>query len=172
MTRQHYLDSLTFEAIKGKRPLLVCDSAFDMLGVALPCETVRFSGFSSNPRYEDVQAGVEAFAEGMCDCIIAIGGGSCIDTAKSIKYFSSAECPIMAVPTTAGTGSEATHFAVLYRGGEKQSVADERLLPEFVVLQPSLLKTLPVYLKKCTMLDALCQAIESWWSKKATPESV
>ena len=55
---------------------------------------------------------------------------------------------------------------------EKQSIADERLLPDFVVLQPDLLKTLPVYQKKCTMLDALCQAIESWWSKKATPESI
>jgi alcohol dehydrogenase class IV len=77
----------------------------------------------------------------------------------------------MAVPTTSGTGSEATHFAVIYKSGEKHSIADERLLPDYVVLQPDPLKTLPLYQKKCTMLDALCQAIESWWSKQATPES-
>jgi alcohol dehydrogenase class IV len=78
----------------------------------------------------------------------------------------------MAVPTTSGTGSEATHFAVIYKDGEKHSIADERLLPDYVILQPDTLKTLPIYQKKCTMLDALCQAIESWWSKKVTPESI
>ena len=80
--------------------------------------------------------------------------------------------PVMAVPTTSGTGSEATHFAVIYKDGVKQSIADQALLPEYVVLQPDVLKTLPLYQKKCTMLDALCQAIESWWSKAATLESI
>ena len=167
-----FYDFLAFDIFKDKKPLLVCDHAFDSLGIALPCEFVRFSNFTSNPLYEDVQAGVEVLRNNACDFIVAIGGGSCIDTAKGIKYFSFADIPIMAVPTTSGTGSEATHFAVIYQDAEKQSIADERLLPDYVVLQPDTLRTLPVYQKKCTMLDALCQAIESWWSKKATPQSI
>jgi len=172
MMQQIFYDFSAFEIIKDKKPLLVCDNAFDLLSITFPCDYVRFSDFSSNPLYEDVQTGVALLKKSSCDFIVAIGGGSSIDIAKSIKYFSLAEFPIMAVPTTSGTGSEATHFAVIYQDGEKQSIADERLLPDFVVLQPDLLKTLPAYQKKCTMLDALCQAIESWWSKKATPESI
>jgi len=167
-----FYDFSAFEMFKGKRPLLVCDEAFDLFGITLPCECVRFTHFTSNPLYEDVQEGVEAFIYNACDSIAAIGGGSCIDVAKAIKYYSFMDVPMMAVPTTSGTGSEATRFAVIYVKGVKQSINDEILMPNFVVLQPDLLKTLPIYQKKCTMLDALCQAIESWWSKKATPESV
>ncbi|MDR2620721.1 MAG: phosphonoacetaldehyde reductase, partial [Propionibacteriaceae bacterium] len=162
-----------FEILKDKRPLLVCDAAFEFLSIELPGEVTRFSGFTSNPRYEDIEAGVALLKRNGCDFIVAIGGGSSIDTAKCIKHFSlDAALPLMAVPTTSGTGSEATHFAVMYKNGEKVSVADAKLLPDYVILQPDVLKTLPLYQKKCTMLDALCQAIESWWSKKATPESI
>ncbi len=171
MQRTFY-DFSAFELLRDKKPLLVCDSAFDSFGIAFPCEVTRFSGFTSNPLYEDIQSGVEVLRESQCDFIVAIGGGSSIDTAKGIKYYHQVDLPVMAVPTTSGTGSEATHFAAIYQNGEKQSIADARLLPEYVVLQADLLKTLPLYQKKCTMLDALCQAIESWWSKKATQESV
>ena len=170
--QQTFYDFSALEIIKEKKPLLVCDNAFDLLEISFPGDYVRFSCFTSNPLYEDIQSGVKVLKESACDFIVAIGGGSCIDAAKGIKYFSLADIPVMAIPTTSGTGSEATHFAVIYKDGEKQSIADENLLPDFVVLQPDLLKTLPVYQKKCTMLDALCQAIESWWSIKATPESV
>ncbi|MCL2059371.1 MAG: phosphonoacetaldehyde reductase [Oscillospiraceae bacterium] len=172
MMQETFYDFAAFEILKSKNPLLVCDSAFDLLGIALPCKYVRFSGFSSNPQYEDIIAGVDVLRKNGCGFIVAIGGGSSIDAAKGIKYYSHADVPVMAVPTTSGTGSEATHFAAIYKNGEKYSVADERLLPDIVILQPDVLKTLPVYQKKCTMLDALCQAIESWWSKQATPESI
>jgi len=165
-------DLSALELIKNKRPLLVCDSAFDSFGIELPCEFVRFSEFTSNPLYEDIKEGVKVLRKKKCDFIVAIGGGSSIDTAKGIKYYNHVDIPIMAVPTTSGTGSEATHFAAIYKNGEKQSIAHERILPNYVILQPDLLKTLPIYQKKCTMLDALCQAIESWWSRKATPESI
>ena len=170
--QQIFNDFSAFDMLKDKKPLLVCDAAFDYLGIEPPFTYARFSGFTSNPLYEDVLAGVNVFLKNKCGFIVAIGGGSSIDAAKGVKYYGRFDVPIMAVPTTSGTGSEATHFAVVYKDGEKQSIADERLLPDYVVLKPSLLKTLPVYQKKCTMLDALCQAIESWWSKKATPESV
>jgi len=172
--QQTFYDYSAFEILKDKKPLLVCDGAFDLLGIDHPCEFVRFSDFTTNPRYEDAQKGAEVLRNNKCNFILAIGGGSSIDTAKCVKYLSheNSDIPLMAVPTTSGTGSEATHFAAIYKNGEKHSIADERLLPDFVILQPDALKTLPVYQKKCTMLDALCQAIESWWSKRACPESI
>ena len=172
MVQKTFYDFSALKILKDKKPLLVCDDAFDFFGIKLPFKAVRFSDFTPNPLYEDVRAGVKVLRNNKCDCIIAIGGGSSIDTAKSIKYYNQIDLPLMAVPTTSGTGSEATHFSVLYKNGTKHSVADRRLLPNYVILQPDVLKTLPFNQKKCTMLDALCQAIESWWSKKATPESI
>jgi len=170
--QQTFYDFSAFDIITDKKPLLVCDDAFDSFGIELPCEHIRFSGFTSNPLYEDVKSGVKVLRRNKCDFIVAVGGGSSIDAAKGIKYYNHVDIPFMAIPTTSGTGSEATNFAVIYKGGNKHSIADERLLPDYVVLQHELLKTLPFYQKKCTMLDALCQAIESWWSRKATPESI
>ncbi len=79
--------------------------------------------------------------------------------------------PLLAVPTTAGTGSEATRFAVIYYGGNKQSVTSESLIPDAVVLDPDTLITLPLHQKKATMMDALCHSIESFWSINSTDES-
>lgn len=177
-------------AHKAKKVLLVADRAFEHLAVSDTVRTaaapyVLFNSFSSNPLYEDVVKGVRVFREEGCDFIVAVGGGSTIDTAKSIKLFSAMDpsrnyltqdyvknnVPLLALPTTAGTGCESTHFAVLYYKQEKQSLANDDLLPAYVVLDPSVLTTLPLYQKKCTMLDALCQAIESWWSVHSTEES-
>ena len=172
MTQQTFDDFSALEILKDKKPLLVCDNAFDSFDIEFPCEYIRFSGFTANPLYEDVKCGVKVFRKNKCDFIVAIGGGSSIDAAKGIKYYNHVDIPFMAVPTTSGTGSEATHFAAIYKDSTKHSIADGRLLPGYVILQPDMLKTLPVYQKKCTMLDALCQAIESWWSRKATSESI
>ena len=125
------------------------------------------------------------FNDHHCDSIVAIGGGSTIDVAKCIKLYCKMdtaqnylqqECvdsgvPLIAIPTTAGTGSESTRYAVIYFEGKKQSITHESLVPNYAVLEPILLKTLPLYQKKCTMLDALCQGIESWWSVNSTDES-
>lgn len=145
----------------------------------------HFSGFSSNPIYEEAVAGTELFNSKPHDMILAIGGGSAIDMAKCIRLFSalnakenylkqtytSVDTPFIAVPTTAGTGSESTHFAVLYENGEKRSVSHESMLPDTVILEPGFLKSLNVYQKKSAMLDALCQCIESYWSVNSTEES-
>ena len=170
--QQIFHDFKAFDLLKNKKALLVCDSAFDSFGIKLPCEYIRFSGYTSNPRYEDIHAGIAVIKKCKCDIIVAVGGGSSIDAAKCIKYYSLSDIPVMAIPTTSGSGSEATRFAVIYINGSKHSITDDNLLPEYVVLQPDMLKKLPVYQKKCTMLDALCQAIESWWSKKSSPESI
>ena len=79
--------------------------------------------------------------------------------------------PLIAIPTTAGTGSESTRFAVIYFRGVKQSLADETLLPDCAILDGRAVMTLPVYQKKCTMMDAACHAVEAWWSVRSTSES-
>lgn len=162
------------EILKGRRIFLVCRGSFDRLDLAPyinALDPVRFSGFTPNPKMEEVMDGVEVFKASGCDTILAVGGGSPIDVAKCIKKYSESDAPIIAIPTTSGTGSEATHFAVVYENGNKLSVAAPDLLPDIVILEPATLKNVPEYTRKATMLDALCHAIESHWAKKATPES-
>ena len=154
----------------------------------LPNNTVVFSDYQPNPLYENVQAGVKLFREEGCDAIIAVGGGSAMDVAKCIKLYGNLpgdggnggwleaeyaeyNIPFLAMPTTAGTGSEATRYAVIYYDGKKQSVTSESFIPDTVLMDPNTLITLPLYQKKATMCDALCHAIESFWSVNSTDES-
>lgn len=146
-----------------------------------------FSGFSPNPTYEEVTAGVRAFQAGGCDSLLSYGGGSAIDVAKCVKVFAAmptgaeeryaeglydySPYPHVAVPTTAGTGSESTHFAVCYVDGRKVSVSHDCLMPEAAVLDPTLLATLPAAQRGATFMDALSQAIESHWSAGSTDAS-
>ena len=173
---------------------MVCDSSIQFLEefnkkldtVKMPM--VYFSDFQPNPLYESVVNGVEVFKDNGCDSIIAVGGGSAIDVAKCIKLYSDLpgtgtdgawlnerivpnNIPFLAMPTTAGTGSEATRYAVIYYKGAKQSITSESFIPETVLMDPNALRTLPLYQKKATMCDALCHAIESFWSVNSTDES-
>ncbi len=174
--------------LREKKLLLVCGRSFDSLDFAeaiLALKPVRFSGFSANPVYEDVCRGLELFRKEGCNAILAVGGGSAMDVAKCIKLFSGMKSGelylnqpyadtdvfLAAIPTTAGTGSESTRHAVIYYQGVKQSISHQSLVPEIACLVPSVLDKLPAYQKKCTMLDALCQAIESWWSVNSCAES-
>lgn len=173
-----------------KRPLVICGGAFKRSGLPdyfmkLNLDYSIYDGFQPNPTYENVKEGLLAFHENHCDFIISVGGGSAIDTAKCIKAYADmkegseyieqaiadSKIPHLAMPTTAGTGSESTHFAVIYHKGDKVSVSHDCLLPEYVILEPELLATLPDYQKKATLMDALCQATESYWSVKANEES-
>ena len=168
-----------------KRAMVVCDQSFDMFAVPirdyllkLPCEMTFFNEVTPNPNHHEVKKGIRQFIEKDCDCIISIGGGSVIDVAKCITILDekkdnpvtlkSPRCTHLAVPTTAGSGSESTKFAVIYNDGEKLSIEHKKLAPDFVLLEPAFLETLPLYQKKSTLLDALCQAIESMWAKDAT----
>ena len=102
------------------------------------------------------------------EAIIAIGGGSVIDLGKSILYRcieKNKPLPLyIAVPTTAGSGSEATQFAVVYEGQKKVSWVNEQLLPGVAVLDPELTYSLSPYQTAVSGMDILAQAIESWWS--------
>lgn len=183
---QHLKDAL----IGSNKVLLVCDSSFPFLSIkneieAMGTPYITFNQFTPNPLYEDVSKGVELFNREGCDTILAVGGGSSIDVAKCIKLYCKMSTEqlfldqeyketgikLVAIPTTAGTGSESTRYAVIYYDGKKQSVTHESIIPNIAILEPKVLKTLPIYQKKCTMLDALCQGIESWWSINSTEES-
>lgn len=170
------------DALAGSRKvLLVCDSSYPFINIGPQVESaisgvgsplLKFSDFASNPLEESVLKGVDLFVKEGCDTLVAVGGGSSIDVAKCIKLYAKApETKLIAIPTTAGTGSESTRFAVIYAQGKKQSVTDDSIVPDFAILEPSVLESLPLYQKKCTMMDALCQGIESWWSVNATDES-
>ena len=146
---------------------------------------VLFSDFTPNPKYEEIVVGVDLFRAEKCDGIVAVGGGSAIDVAKCIKLYSKMSAdklyldqeytdtgvPLVALPTTAGTGSESTPFSVIYYKGEKQSVKHSSILPDVAILDGDVLENLPTYQKKCTVLDAYCQAIEAWWSVNSCDES-
>lgn len=177
-----------------KKVLLVCDLSIQFLDkfnkkleeISIPM--IRFSDFQPNPLYESVVEGVKLLRNEKCDSIIAVGGGSAMDVAKCIKAYCRMEgngedggflkqeirpngIPFLAMPTTAGTGSEATRYAVIYFEGKKQSVTSKSFIPETVLMDPDCLRTLPLYQKKATMCDALCHAIESYWSVNSTEES-
>ena len=179
------------DALEGSsKVLLVCDSSFPYLNIKADIEAmdvpyVVFSDFTPNPLYDDVCKGVDLFNITKCDTILAVGGGSSMDVAKCIKLYcrmnketlyleqeyKDTGIKLIAIPTTAGTGSESTRYAVIYYDGKKQSVTHDSIIPNVAILEPKVLKTLPLYQKKCTMLDALCQGIESWWSVNSTDES-
>ena len=177
---------------KIKNLLLVCDSSLQFLQIKGWIEelsgrinVIKFDDFQPNPLYESVVKGVEIFISHSCEGIMAIGGGSAIDVAKCIKLYCNMDhnqnylkqpivpnvIPFLAIPTTAGTGSEATRYAVIYYNDAKQSVTHESCIPDTVVFDPSALYTLPLYQKKSTMLDAFCHAVESFWSVNSTEES-
>ncbi len=129
----------------------------------------RFSNFSPNTKIEEIENGLREFETDEFDIIIAVGGGSVIDIAKAIKSFyfekNRKNIPLVAVPTTAGSGSEATYFIVYYKGKHKISAGKKELtLPEYSICDPSLIESLPKKIKATSAMDALCQAVESYWS--------
>lgn len=171
------------------RPLLVGSKSLAPMFFekALPQDAcVYFGGYHPNPAWEDCAAGCKLYLENGCDGIISLGGGSAMDTAKSIKSMLLTGCdeekarscelperklPHIAIPATAGTGSEATQFAVMYFAGKKHTLTHPALLPEGVILDADLLDTLPEYHKKASALDALCQGMESYFANAADDES-
>lgn len=149
----------------------------------------RVFEFEVNPKAGDVDRILgELKSEEAYEAILAVGGGSVMDVGKLVKAFWNADkpvasylsggeslppsdIPLVAVPSTAGSGSEATHFAVVYDGKTKYSVADEKLLPDLAVVIPKLLESVPSHVGAASGMDALCQGIESYWSIYSTEES-
>jgi alcohol dehydrogenase class IV len=144
----------------------------------------RVFEFSINPDYKDILRFSNEISTKKFDIIISIGGGSVIDFAKLLKYYKYVSLETqpenfndqnidnnlkhIAIPTTAGSGSEATHFAVMYKDKIKYSIANQCLAPEFVILDHTTTLFMTSYLTAYTGMDALCQSIESLWAKNAT----
>ena len=163
--------------------------AEEILGDLLKENTLTlFNEVSGDPVIDNIIKGMDIFIESDCDTVIAVGGGSVIDTAKSINVLSSQDSnprsvitgekkiaykgkPLIAIPTTSGAGSEATHFAVVYIEKEKYSLAHEFILPEYSVVDPQFTFELPSGITATSGIDAFSQAAESFWNINANEES-
>ena len=146
-----------------------------------------FSDIKPNPTIENVQAGVEAFKASGADCIVAIGGGSSMDTAKAVGIIitnpefadvrslegvapTKNKCvPIIAVPTTAGTAAEVTINYVItdVQNNRKMVCVDVHDIPVVAVVDPDMMATMPKGLTAATGMDALTHAIEGYITKGA-----
>jgi len=160
--------------VTGKESYETC-GAQKAINKLVPIFT-RFYDFSPNPQLNDIKKGYEIFRKREHDIIIGIGGGSAIDVAKAIKIFHYDETrktiPLVAIPTTAGSGSEATYFIVYYDEKEKQSKGNSKItLPDYVICDPQFTMSLPKKIAASTGMDALSQAIESYWSINSTDKS-
>ncbi len=151
--------------------------------------TELFNEVEANPSIETVEKATNAFKESGADCIIALGGGSPMDVAKavgvvavyggSIKDYEGGGkvpgkiTPIIAIPTTAGTGSEVTAFTVItdHNRNYKLTVFSYELIPQYALLDPELIMSLPKSVAAATGIDALVHAIEAYLSKAASPFS-
>lgn len=189
----------SFEVIKKhglSRPLIVTDNGLHELGLVNPLinkleeEKVNFGYFHdvvANPTIQNVKDGVKVYKEKECDSLIVVGGGSAIDAAKLIG--ASIVRPnkeiakmggllkvrkalpfLIAIPTTAGTGSETTLAAVIVNEKThfKYAVNDPHLIPKVAILDPSLLKGLPPHITSTTGMDALTHAVEAFIGRSNT----
>jgi len=184
-----------------RRPLLVTDpglAALPMVGRAVElCRTAGlacgvFSDVQANPVEANVSAGVAAFREGGHDGVIAFGGGSALDAAKAIALmvgqkrplwdFEDREdwytrvdvtgmAPVVAVPTTAGTGSEVGRASVITDLADhtKKIIFHPRMLPAIVIEDPELTLGLPAHVTAATGMDALSHCLEAWCSPSYHP---
>lgn len=156
-------------------------------------QVYHFDQVKPNPSVEIVENGIEYLKACQADFVLAVGGGSSIDTAKSIALLSEAKLdwpyifstytspfedypslgkmPLIAVPTTAGTGSEVTQAAVLSQGDEKLTIFHQDNYSSEAILDPELLLTLPQRLTAATGFDAFCHAFESYISSNASDMS-
>ena len=128
-------------------------------------QIANFSEFTSDPKIEDVIEGYNVVQAVKPNAIVALGGGSVIDMAKLIRRnLLPKRIPLIAIPTTSGTGSEITQFAVCYKNGIKESIDFPDMLPEYSLLIPELTQENSHYLTTCTGFDAFAQAVESLWN--------
>ena len=171
------------EELAGKRVLVVTDDflaksgLLDKVTARLPgCTVETFTGVVPDPPLETVARGARALADFKPQAVVAFGGGSALDCAKAMAEFGGKlgglERPeLWAVPTTAGTGSEVTSFAVLTDSakGVKYPLVDDGLLPCRAVLDPVFLAGVPAAVTADTGMDVLTHAAEAYVARGANP---
>lgn len=186
------------DALNVKNPFFVIDPGVHQAGLCKPIlEKLEqlgrpfsvFTDVEPNPRDTSIQAAFEIAQKSQCDGVVGIGGGSAMDSAKGIALLltnggniqdydginkvSKDLPPVIAIPTTAGTGSEVTANSALTRSADhyKMSLRSPRLLPKLAILDPALLRTLPRSVASTSGMDALTHAIEGFLSVRASPVS-
>lgn len=174
------------------RCLVVCDrflrDRVEALRTELAEIAVVFSDVEENPQLSGVQSAAELIRAHQVNAVVGMGGGSTMDTAKfaaaialedgaAIEYFRGTKrfpqrrLPMIAVPTTAGTGSEVTQVSVISCGTEKKTINDPVFMPRAALIDPALTLTVPPRTTMNTGLDAMAHALEGYWSRQHQPVS-
>ena len=156
--------------VTGRASYSACGAAEFFKPFLAKKSIVHFTTVGENARAEDIATKRSELPEKV-DAYIAVGGGTVIDTTKLLRGLDGQLPPFLAVPTTAGTGAEATRFAVYYDHGQKMSADDVRYLPTDQLLIPEFTSTQTPYQRASTEFDAYAQAVESLWAVGATDES-
>jgi len=179
-----------------KRALIVTDEIMvevgnvDKVKESLDSERIAYEVFSEvtqEPIVEYVEAGLKRYKDAGCDLVIAVGGGSPIDTAKAVSVMATNAgairdymgldkikrpgVPLIAIPTTSGTGSEATKVTIITDAERnvKMLIGSPHLVPDAALVDPLLTLSMPPGLTASTGVDALCHAIEAYISVRANP---
>lgn len=143
---------------------------------------------NSNPYIEDIKSAIQEYTIYSPEMVIAVGGGHVLDFAKAVNFLSGEDGdldslirnnslkgtdkkPLIAIPTTAGSGAEETKFAVIYIDKEKHSIEHSSIRPAYRIVDPILTYSLPKNIVASSGIDALAQSIESFWSINSTEES-
>ncbi|HEX7713749.1 MAG TPA: iron-containing alcohol dehydrogenase [Bacillota bacterium] len=180
---------------RGKKVLIVTDSflvkssMIETFSNSLTDKPAIYGEITGEPTSEEVEKAVRFCREGRFDLVIGIGGGSVLDTAKVVAALGrdqikvsqvygagklkKREIGLALIPTTAGTGSEATPNSLIFDSvtGNKEAIIGRELIPDWVVLDPVLTTGLPPKVTAATGLDALCHCIESYYSVNSNPVS-
>ncbi|MBO1512657.1 iron-containing alcohol dehydrogenase [Metabacillus bambusae] len=195
--REAFKNVGTESTLRGKRALIVSDKVMNQLGLVSQCQSYLqkegvnseiYLGVDSEPTDQYVAESLELLKKKKCDVVISIGGGSCIDTAKAIAVLATNDgyigdyrankksvenTPIahIAIPTTAGTGSEATDVTVITNtlNDVKMMIKQPAFMPDVAIVDPLLTITSPQHITAATGVDALSHAIEAYLSKRAHP---
>jgi alcohol dehydrogenase class IV len=162
--------------VNAKRLMVVTDPFFAKNGTAqriaeaAKAEQVQiFDQVAPDPSVMLVAEGTAAVREFGPDVIVALGGGSAMDCAKAMLHFAGVDIRLVAIPTTSGSGSEVTDFAILTHQSVKHPLIDSRLRPEMAILDEDLLTGLPPALVADGGFDVLSHALEAYVAKGASP---
>mgnify|MGYP001084933379 CR=1 FL=1 len=184
-------------SLLGKKALIISDPIMEKVGNVAACERylteqavpcAKYLGVDSEPTDVHLAEALAVCRGEGCDMVVAVGGGSCLDTAKAVcvmmtnegyigdyvgnkKTFARKQLPLIAVPTTAGTGSEVSKMTVITDTSTqvKMMLAHPELLPAVAIVDPLLTVSCPPSVTAATGVDALCHAVESFISRRAHP---
>ncbi|MFT5428797.1 MAG: alcohol dehydrogenase class IV [Psychrobacter glaciei] len=191
-----YLLPEEMASLNIKRPLIVTDKGVRDAGIIQPVidnlksngveNIFIYSDISAEPETHIVEACRETFDKNQCDGVIAIGGGSAMDTAKAVAIYSGEtrllselfgedkvaprKIPLICMPTTAGTGSEVTNISILLdvQAQIKKGIVSNELLPDVAIVAPELTLSCPAFVTAASGVDALVHAVESYLSNFAS----